>query len=382
MPCATVGVVKTLSPEELKELGVEVILANTYHLYLRPGEKLIKKLGGLNQFMRWQGPILTDSGGFQVFSLGRSSACKDVVARRSTDKDASECLMQTEFLDDKTLSAQPERSSTFSKHPTPTEGASLVKITQDGVEFRSHIDGSRHFLSPEKIIEIQFALGSDIIMPLDYCATYPCSKEKAEEAVVLTLNWARRSKKRYAELSKSRFGPVLFGIVQGSVYPDLRKECARQLIKMDFFGYAIGGLAVGESKEERWEIVRHMDKILPRDKPRYLMGVGEPEDLIKVTHLGMDMFDCVLPTRLARHGVVWVKEQNQIKRLCLYRSVFRSDERPLARHCGCYACQKQFSRAYLHHLLKEGEMLGFRLLSIHNLWFVQNLIKSLRDKIN
>jgi len=373
MPCATVGAVKTLAPDESRQIGVEILLANTYHLFLRPGEKLIQRLGGLHNFMNWSGPILTDSGGFQVFSLS---------GRR---------------------------------------GESLVKITEEGVEFRSHLDGSRHFLTPERVIEIQYALGSDILMPLDYCTTYPCSRKGEERAVQLTLDWAERSKRKWLELleletknsnlslesnlkqkenlkqkrGKQKGGeetltfkpvPVLFGIVQGGVYLDLRRKCASELIRLDFPGYAIGGVAVGEPKRKMWSVIKEMNQLLPKDKPRYLMGVGEPADLIQAAKLGMDMFDCVLPTRLARHGAVWVKEKGagvdaRFKRLSLTKSVFKEDRRPIEEGCGCKTCQEGFSRAYLHHLMKEGEMLGHRLLTIHNLWVVENLVRSLRESL-
>lgn len=322
LPCGTVGVVKTLMPEELREIGVEIVLANTYHLYLRPGEKIIKKLGGLHKFMKWKGPILTDSGGFQIFSL-----------------------------------------------------SPFVKIREDGIEFKSHLDGSRHFFTPEKVIQIQLDLGSDILMPLDVCLPYPCSRKQAEKSVRLTLKWAKRSKKcikkciNLKHMHKS--DTVLFGIVQGSVYDDLREYCAKELIKMDFDGYAIGGLAVGEPKEDMWRIVRHLDKILPKDKPRHLLGVGEPEDLKKAVDLGMDMFDCVLPTRLARHGTLFIKNG----KLDLRKSKFKDDPQPIDKNCSCYTCQNQFSRAYLHHLMKEGEILGHRLLTIHNLFFIIDLLK-------
>ncbi|MCX6806521.1 MAG: tRNA guanosine(34) transglycosylase Tgt [Candidatus Berkelbacteria bacterium] len=301
-------------------LGTEIILANTYHLYLRPGEKNIKKMNGLHQFMNWDKPLLTDSGGFQVFSL-----------------------------------------------------AKMRKIKEDGVEFSSHIDGSKHFLTSEKVIDIQYALGADIMMPLDYCATYPCSYKEAERAVRLTLAWARRSRERLDKLT-SKDRPALFGIVQGSTFSDLREYCARELIKLNFDGYAIGGLAVGEPKKEEWKIIRHLDKILPKDKPRYLMGVGDPEDLITATKLGIDMFDCVLPTRLARHGVVF---QTKNLKLNLLKSELKTDKNPIDKNCSCYTCKNNFSRGYLHHLIKEKEILCHRLLTIHNLYFIQNLLKQI-----
>lgn len=320
MPCATVGAVKTLTPDELRKIGIELVLANTYHLYLRPGHRAIKKLGGLHQFMKWPGPILTDSGGFQVFSL-----------------------------------------------------AKLRKIYEEGIEFQSHLDGSKHLLTPERVIEIQSYLGSDIMMPLDYCTTYPCSKKEAERAVNLTLKWARQSLKKFHSLKLTQKSAI-FGIVQGGVYLDLREYCAKELIKMGFFGYAIGGLAVGEPKEKMWQVVKLMDKILPKKMPRYLMGIGEPDDLKKAVYFGMDMFDCVLPTRLARHGVVWGR---QAEKMDLLKSHFKTDQKPIDKKCACYTCSSGFSRAYLHHLIKEREILGHRLLTIHNLFFINNLIRQI-----
>lgn len=368
MPCGTVGAVKTVTPDELKNIGVEIVLANTYHLYLRPGEKLIKKLGGLHQFMKWDGPILTDSGGFQVFSLGKAALAYPVQKDDRFAPPSARCTQLSHFLGKGFAAAKP-----------------LVKITDDGVWFKSHLDGSKHFLTPEKVIEIQYALGVDIAMPLDYCATYPCSRREAERAAKLTLKWAKRSKeyldKRLAVSVQGSctLNPALFGIVQGSIYKDLREYCAKELIKLNFDGYAIGGLAVGEPKKEEWSIVRHLDKVLPINKPRYLMGVGEPNDLIMSTKLGIDMFDCVLPTRLARHGVVWKTENSKID---IKKSIFKNNPNPLDKNCGCYTCQNNFSRAYLHHLMKEGEILGHRLLTIHNLYFIQNLLKNLRNSIN
>jgi len=365
MPCGTVGAVKTLTPEEVRVAGAEIVLANTYHLYLRPGEKAIEKLGGLHNFMKWDGPILTDSGGFQVFSLGsaRYMTHKHVVGRSS-----------------------PAAAACRSNCLAPAE-APLVKITEDGVEFRSHIDGSRHFFTPEKVIEIQYALGSDIIMPLDYCATYSCSRREVERAVDYTLKWAAISKEKLNRLNR-KDKPTLFGIVQGGVFKDLREYCAKELMKMDFAGYAIGGLAVGESKKEMYDIVRHLDEILPKNKPRYLMGVGEPEDLIKAVQFGIDMFDCVLPTRLARHGAIWINPKSEIlnskspfAKLNILKSENKIDKNPIDKNCGCYTCQKRFSRAYLHHLLKEGEILGHRLLTIHNLYFIESLLKDIRESI-
>ncbi len=322
MAVGTKGTVKSITPEELKKLNCEIILANTYHLYLRPGEKQISKFGGLHKFMRWSDPILTDSGGFQVYSLGP-----------------------------------------------------MVKIRQNGVEFRSHLDGSRHFFTPEKVIQIQRDLNADIIMPLDICLPATDSKKEHKKAVDLTIEWAKRSKKELGVVKNQ----TLFGIIQGGIDLKLRKYCAKKIIEIGFAGYAIGGLAVGESKKDLWRIVKLMDKILPKDKPRYLMGVGEPEDLIKATQLGMDMFDCVLPTRLARHGVVWTtRNWKEFGKIDFRKSQAKSDQKPIMPGCKCPACSQKFSKAYISHLVREKEILGLRLLTLHNLWFIQQLMQKIR----
>jgi len=325
----TKGAVKTLSPKELKKTNCEVILANTYHLYLRPQNTLIKKMGGLHKFMNWPGPILTDSGGFQVYSLSNLTS-------------------------------------------------SLVKIRQNGVEFSSYLDGRKHFFSPEKVIQIQKDLGSDIIMPLDLCLPAIASKKEHQKAVELTIEWAKRSKKELGNNKKQ----ILFGIVQGGIFSDLRKYCAQELIKIGFKGYAVGGLAVGESKKDLWRILKLMNKILPSHKPRYLMGVGEPEDLIRATQFGIDIFDCVLPTRLARHGVAWTTQNWQkFSKLDFRKSQLKNNSQPIMKNCGCDCCQNQFSQAYLCHLIREKEILGLRLLTLHNLWLIQNLMLKIRQEV-
>jgi queuine tRNA-ribosyltransferase len=334
MPVGTVGAVKTVAPWELKELGVEIILGNTYHLYLRPGEKLIEDFGGLAEFNHWRGPVLTDSGGFQVFSLGLSKKNK--------------------------------------------KGESLVKITDDGVEFQSHIDGKKHYFTPEKVIDIQLAIGADIIMPLDVCPPSRASRDDVKEAVKLSINWLERSKK-HLDKKKLKTKPALFGIIQGGIYPDLRKYCAEKMIKLDLPGYSIGGLAVGESQAEMMKIVKLLDGILPKDKPRYLMGVGTPDDIKKATALGVDMFDCVLPTRLGRHGVAVLLNNKEVN---LVSGKNQKDKKPIDKNCQCPACVEGFSRAYLHHLVKEKEVLGIRLLTLHNLFTYLKLMKKIRETDN
>lgn len=359
MPVGTVGAVKSVAPWELREMGAEIILGNTYHLYLRPGEKLIKGFGGLSKFNQWNGPILTDSGGFQVFSLGLGKKTKT--------------------------------------------GDSLVKISDDAVEFRSHLDGRKHQFSPEKVIDIQLALGSDIIMPLDVCPPAKASRAEVKKAVELTIKWLNRSKK-YLEsrimnyesgikIHNSKFrihnSPALFGIIQGGIYPDLRRYCVQEMIKINLPGYAIGGLAVGESKRKMWKIVALLDEILLKDKPRYLMGVGTPDDIIKATRLGMDMFDCVLPTRLGRHGIAYTKIKdkrlkiknrggNQFEEINLLNPKCREDKNPIDKNCQCPACKNQFSLAYISHLVREKEILGVRLLTLHNLWTYLDLLRKIQ----
>lgn len=316
-PVGTQATVKTLSPDELLALDAKLLLANTYHLYLRPGADLIARLGGLHRFMDWPRPILTDSGGFQVFSL-----------------------------------------------------ESLRKISDAGVAFRSHIDGSEHFFSPEKSIEIQELLGADIIMAFDECPD-PLDYAHNQAALAHTHNWAERCLRAH-----TRPDQALFGIVQGGVFPDLRAESARFLRSLGFPGYAIGGLSVGETKEQTWATLAATTPLLPLDKPRYLMGVGSPEDLFEGVERGIDIFDCALPTRLARNGALFTSRG----RINLRKAEFREDPRPLEEGCTCYTCQ-HFSRAYLHHLFKAEEILGLRLNTIHNLHFMLETMRGIRAAI-
>lgn len=327
MPVGTLATVKTVSPDELKNINTKIILANTYHLYLRPGMDTIKKAKGLHKFMSWDRPILTDSGGFQVFSQSK-----------------------------------------------------LRKITEDGVEFVSYVDGSRHFFTPEKVIEIQNILGSDIMMVLDECTPYPCEREYAKSSMELTLRWAKRSKIRHEERGTRDEGrgmkQQLFGIVQGSTYSDLRKESAEETVKIGFDGYAVGGVSVGEPRELIYEIVEQTVQYLPEDKPRYLMGVGTPEELWECIERGIDMFDCVLPTRNARNG----QALTSCGKVNLKNAEYRNDFSPLDPKCGCYTC-KNFSRAYLSHLIRSGEILGKRLNTLHNLNFMLKLTDIIRKSI-
>ena len=318
MPVGTQASVKTMSPDELKECGAQIILSNTYHLHLRPGENLIKKAGGLHAFMNWDRPILTDSGGFQVFSL-----------------------------------------------------ADLRKLTEAGVEFRSHLDGSKMFIGPEESIGIQEALGSDIAMQFDECSPYPCDYTRAKDAMHRTIRWLERCMK-----AKTRQDQALFGIVQGAFYKDLRIECAREMSQFDLPGFGIGGLSVGEPKEIMYDMLDAMMPYMPQNKPRYLMGVGSPDCLIEGVLRGVDMFDCVLATRVARNGTVFTHDG----RLVVRNAKYAEDFTPLDADCGCYAC-KNFTRGYIRHLFKAGEILALRLNSIHNIYFLTHMMTEMREAI-
>jgi len=319
MPVGTLATVKGISPEMLKEMHSQVILANTYHLWLRPGEDVIEKAGGLHKFMNYDGPMLTDSGGFQVFSLGKTR-----------------------------------------------------KIEEEGVKFKSIIDGSALFLSPEKAIEIQNKLGADIIMSFDECAPYPCTYEYMKDSMERTLRWAKRGKEAHKNTDKQ----ALFGIVQGGEYADLRERCAKELVKMDFPGYSIGGTSVGEPKDVMYKMVDDAVKWLPEDKPRYLMGVGNPIDLIECAIRGIDMYDCVLPTRVARHGAV----MTSIGRININNEKYKYDYTPLDPNCDCYTC-KNYTKSYIRHLHKCDEIFGKTLLSIHNVNFLLKLASDIRQAI-
>ncbi|MGD0336962.1 MAG: tRNA guanosine(34) transglycosylase Tgt [Candidatus Omnitrophota bacterium] len=325
MPVGTQGTVKTLSPKELNEGGAQIMLCNTYHLFLRPGPKVITGAGGLHKFISWDKPILTDSGGYQIFSL-----------------------------------------------------ALLRKVNDNGVEFQSHIDGLKHFFTPENVIDIQAGFGSDIVMPLDECVQYPCIKDHAEIAMKRTLNWARRSKEFIANSPGSRDKKqLLFGIVQGATYEELRKECAGELVEIGFDGYAIGGVSVGEPKNLRYNIVQFSADLLPQGSPRYLMGVGLPEDIIEGVESGVDMFDCVVPTRYGRNGSAFTS----IGKMTIRNAPYIEDFSGLDPDCSCYTCT-HFSRAYLRHLFNTDEILGLRLVSLHNIHFYLELMRKAREAIN
>jgi queuine tRNA-ribosyltransferase len=325
MPVGTAATIKALTLEALEELGASIILANTYHLYLRPGHELIRKLGGLHQFMSWQRAILTDSGGYQVFSL-----------------------------------------------------SALRKITDEGVTFRSHLDGSEHLLTPEKAVEVQLALGSDIAMVLDECIETPAPREKAEAALVRTTRWAKQARQYFLAQKNSYPGVKQwqFGIVQGATFADLRRESARQLLDLDFPGYAVGGLAVGEPHSMTCEMTSEVTALLPADRPRYLMGVGKPEQLADYVALGIDMMDCVLPTRAARHACLYTSEG----RVLIKNARYAADTRPIDPQCSCSVCRR-YTRAYLRHLFAAGEITASILATHHNIHFYLDIMRQIREAI-
>ncbi len=340
MPVGTQGSVKGVSPRELRELNAQIVLGNTYHLFVRPGLDVFRHFGGLHKFMNWDGPILTDSGGYQIFSL-----------------------------------------------------AKLRKITDNGVEFQNHIDGARAFISPEIAMEIQATLGSDIAMALDECVPYPCEYDYAAQSAEMTTRWAKRCKAANAQRSTpnvqqpkeevtalnrqpSTLNQLLFGIVQGATFEDLRKQSAQAIVDLDFDGYAIGGVSVGEPEREMMRAVESAEPFLPRDKPRYAMGLGTPPQLLEMIARGMDMFDCVLPTRLARNGTAFTARGT----LNLKNAEFALDKRPMEENCSCDVCQ-EFSRGYIRHLIKAEEILGLRLITQHNLHFYLNLMRQARSEI-
>jgi queuine tRNA-ribosyltransferase len=348
MPCGTAGTVKAVSQDILEELGAQIILGNTYHLYLRPGHELVRKLGGLHKFMSWNRALLTDSGGFQVFSLSE-----------------------------------------------------LRKVTEEGVSFRSHLDGTSHLFTPERSMEIQIALGADIVMAFDECTEHPAERERARQSMEMTLRWAKRSKEYFEshkhECAWSRSGdrdigssdnrdadnqaevptaPALFGIVQGGMYADLRRESAERTVELDFPGYAIGGLSVGESREKTMEMIAKALEVLPKDKPRYVMGVGYPEEIVQYAAMGVDMMDCVLPTRAARHGLLFTAEG----RMNIKNARYAQDQQPPDPKCGCRVCSR-YTRAYLRHLFVSAEPLAAVLNTMHNLAFYLDTMRAVRHAI-
>jgi queuine tRNA-ribosyltransferase len=324
MPVGTQATVKTVSPHELRDLQAQIILANSYHMFIRPGLEIIGKMGGLHRFENWDRPILTDSGGFQVFSL-----------------------------------------------------AKLRRVKENGVHFQSHIDGAKLFIGPKEAIQIQRVLGSDIMMAFDECPPWPAPKEDVSEAVERTVSWAKICAEEQAiQPAGPTKGQLLFGIVQGGEFADLRRECAERLVALDFPGYAIGGVSVGEPEPEMMKAIEFTEPYLPAHKPRYAMGLGQPHQIVMMVQRGVDMFDCVLPTRVARNGTAYTHEGT----LNMKRSELKDDAGPIENGCGCYACQN-FSRAYIRHLLKAEEILGLRLVTLHNLYFYISLMRKIREAI-
>lgn len=319
MPVGTQATVKSMTPEELKEIRSQIILSNTYHLYMRPGHDLIREAGGLHTFMNWDRPILTDSGGFQVFSLG-----------------------------------------------------AMRKISEEGVSFRSHIDGSKHFITPEKAVEIQTALGSDIMMAFDECPPYPADRRYVKQSLERTTRWAKRCRQVHDPDGRQ----TLFGIVQGGMYKDLRRQSVEELLELGFKGYALGGLSVGEPKELMYEVLEFTMPLMPEEKPRYLMGVGSPDCLFEGVERGIDMFDCVLPTRMARTGTAMTSQG----RVAIKQARYTRDFSPLDPECDCYTC-RNYSKAYLRHLYKANEILSARLFTYHNLYFLLRLMENIREAI-
>ncbi len=320
MTVGTQGTVKSLTPAMLEEIGAQIILSNTYHLALRPGVDLIREFGGLHRFMNWNRPILTDSGGYQVFSL-----------------------------------------------------SGMRKITEQGVTFKSHLDGSPHFFSPEKVVDLQVGFGSDIMMPLDICSGYPRTPEDTNADLEITYKWAQRAKDHWEAQSTNQW---LFGIVQGGMYLELREKSARQLTGLDFPGYSLGGLSVGEPRELMESVLSHTVQFLPENKPRYVMGVGLPENLSHAIAQGIDMFDCVIPTRLARHGHAF----SSLGKINIRNQKYQKDQRPLDPACACYTC-RYFSRAYLRHLMAANEILGLTLMSYHNVYYLVHFVEAIRAQI-
>lgn len=320
MPVGTNATIKTLSNEDLLGMGCSIVLSNTYHLFIRPGMEVIKKAEGLHKFMGWKGPILTDSGGYQVFSLAR-----------------------------------------------------LRKVIDNGVEFQSHLDGQPHFFTPEEVISIEKELGSDIIMPLDECAPYPCERKAAEESVIRTILWARRSREFFLKGSPSQ---LLFGIVQGSTYEDLREQSAREITSIGFDGYAIGGVSVGEPVDVIFSTIEWVEPYLPKESVRYLMGVGLPDQIVKAVGEGIDMFDTCIPTRYGRNGTAFTN----LGKLTVRNAEYALDQRPLDEHCDCFVCQN-YIRSYIRHLINANEILGLRLISYHNVYFYIHLMQQIRDAI-
>ncbi len=361
VPVGTQATVKTLSPDELNTLGVQLFFVNTYHVYLRPGVDVISSFGGLHKFMNWDKPLITDSGGFQVFSLARGKFA-------GSEKD-------------------PDRPASNASRSDAGRQQVLAKIQEDGVEFQSHWDGSSHFFTPEKSMELQWMLGSDIHIAFDDCTAYPISEENARISMERTHRWGSRSLRKHQEIAESNahgLYQALYGSVQGSVYKTLRQESARFISSLPFDGIAIGGVSVGESKTQMVDVLNWVTPELPEGKPRHLLGVGEVDDIFALVEHGIDTFDCVQPTRLGRMGQVYSKESIDVESerfaYDIVKRTWAEDTRPLEEGCTCFACSG-FSRAYVHHLFKVRELLGYRLVTMHNIHFIQSLVNDIRNAV-
>ena len=399
-PVGTQATVKALTARDLKEIGVELLFGNTYHLHLRPGGEVVKKMGGLSKFMSWNGPTITDSGGFQVFSLaktlgrlkgpvsGFSPASAPSFAKASVGKPFSSAAMppvaeRQSGVESPSTRATLSDNENFESSPRSNSEKSLVKITENGVKFRSHLDGSLHYFTPEESIKIQQKLGADLILCFDDCPSYPSDYTHVKNAVERTHRWALRSLKA-AQGKHNNSRQAIYGVIQGGIYKDLRKESAKFISGLDFDGIAIGGVAVGEGKKEMLDVLNWVGPLLPKEKPRHLLGVGKVDDIFEIIERGIDTFDCVIPTRLGRTGFAFVSSsEGNIKnrfRIDIGKTKWQTSKLPLDKNCDCYTC-KNYTRAYINHLFRSKELLAYHLLSYHNTYFIINLTKKIREAI-
>jgi queuine tRNA-ribosyltransferase len=380
VPVGTKASVRSLAPQDLKDLNVQIVFGNTYHLHLQPGEDIVRDFGGIAKFMNWNGPTITDSGGFQVFSLAKANrgpaasfppatAPSASASVRGVGNPSSVVTSSVKFMEDKEDDESEEN---------------LVKITEDGVMFRSHIDGSKHMFTPEKSIEIQKKLGADLIVAFDECAPHPSTYDYTKAAMERTHRWATRSLEASKLKQYHPWQQALYGIVQGGIYEDLRKESAKFISKMAFGGIAIGGVSVGESKQEMRDVLEWTIPYLPDEKPRHLLGIGEVDDIFSAIENGIDTFDCVIPTRFGRYGIIFAgAPEGNIKnkfRIDLNKGIFATDQGPMCKDCNCYVC-KNFTRGYIHHLFKANELSAYRMASYHNIYFLINLVNQIREAI-
>lgn len=388
MPVGTIGTVKSMTPEEMKTMGAQIILGNTYHLYLRPGMEIMAKFDGLHNFMQWDRPILTDSGGYQVFSLGgknnyKFSMTNDQMAVANPPAGRQMANDRRESQNANLKMQNDGSAARKSVDVDPDFKGSFVKLTEEGAIFKSHIDGSKHMFTPENVIDTQLTIGSDIMMPLDHCPSADADDLEIEKAVEQTNRWFERAWKHYEKRTKDmEYPPALFAIIQGGANEKLRKRSYEFLSQFPVAGFSIGGVAnAGESKLKQHKALEYTLPLIPEDKPRYLMGVGEPEDMAYAIEQGIDMFDCVLPTRLARHGTVWLENEGEFSKLDFRKANLKDDMGPIMEGCDCYACNN-FTRSYLHHLTKCGEILGVRMLSEHNLRFALRMFEKVRAEFD